>query len=364
MKTLIRQKKKHTQSIEILFFLMVLLSVFFAVYLNMTRIKATVDWKEIEFKTDMDSMFVLGVNAELLGIYQTEENDEGRTFAASYVAQNEDGYLIGVRFEGEDMEKAEALMNAQMDCASGKLTKEELEGYLFEIQGWLEPMQEQECAHYQYALGWSELSDAEQQLCLPYLLTIKSAEDVKFDNIVFGGVILLCFFLWFSLWIKSHTMIGEKMIRAYIKNSGNALYAKERISQFFETAQVEPDFWLDSSYVAGLFEGNAVFGESSELVWVYLLESETPMSGNIAADVAVAATKSISPVKLMLVFTDKKGHIVTLNGGKKSAERLLDRIDSQYPWVITEYSDELEHLYKKNWEGFLGIAYYPNQKEE
>lgn len=364
MKTLLKQKRKHTQAIEVVFLLMLLFWVWFVPYMNISRIKATTDWEEIEFKADMESVFAINVNPTLLGVYQSEKNEKGVTYAEWYAAETPGGHLIGIRFADEDMDRATKLMNAQIEYEAGTLTEEELQSYLFEIQGWISPMEEQEELHYQNALGWRDMSAEQQALCLSHTLTIKSAEDVRFENIVFVGGFLLSFGLWFSLWIKSHTMIGEKMIRKYIKNSGNEIYAKEKISQFFETAQIEPDFWLDASFVAGLYEGNTVFGESTKLAWIYLIEGGTTMSGNIAADVAVAATKSISPVNLMLVFEDKKGYIATLNGGIKSAERLLELIAQKYPWIITEYSDELEHLYKKNWEGFLRLAFYPNRKEE
>lgn len=363
MKTLRRQKRKHALAEEIVFLLLFLLIILLAVYLNVTRKKGVTDWNKIDFQSDINKVFAVNVNPYLLGVYQLEENDD-EVVAQWYVAQTPDGHFVGIRFENDDMEKAKKLCEVQAEYEPGKNSEEKWKDSLFEIQGWFNEMEEEELSCYKDALNWNQLSKEEQSLCLPYSITIKTEKDIRIENIVFAGFAVLVFGCWLSVWLKNHTLLGEKMIREYIKRSGNALYAKERISHFFNTAQVEPDFWIDDNYAAGLYEGDTIFMETQQLVWMYVMDSGVGVSGNVAAVIAVAATKSISPVNVMLVATDKKGYIVTLNGGRKSAEHLLEMVERNFPWIITEYTDELEHLYKKEWERFLDIAYYPNRKKE
>lgn len=324
-----------------------LLSVLLVMYVSETRNKK--DWKDIDFNSDLSDTYVTNLVPDLYNAY-LEETEDDKVTATYYLMSAGDSHLMGIRLESDQMELAGQLVQALTDYDQGKINEEELQKYQFTTCGKISKMTSKESKYYKDALGWEDLTQEQQDSCLfYYVMSENPGERLR----VTVAAVILALFPLVSAIVCVLTIFGgwgQRMITRYIKKSSNQMYTQEKIERFFKEDEFGDNLWLNKDYLAGFYNTLTVFAPTSEIVWIYEVQKDVT-SGGGAVGAAVTLALANTAVGLKIILTNGKNYEITVT--HDVAERALEQLSGDCPWIVIGYDEKLDQMYHKERKRFV-----------
>lgn len=319
----------------------ILFSVFLMVYLSQTRNKT--DWKDIDFNSDISAFYVTNLVPDLYGEF-LEETEDDKVTAAYYLMSAGDSHMMGIRFEFDQMEQAEKLTQALKDFDEKKLSEKDLKKYQFTTSGKISKMSSKEAEYYKEALGWDNLTPEQQDVYLFYCVT--SENPGERTRVTIAAVIITLFPLITAIVciLTIYGGWGQRMITRYIKESGSPLYTKEKIERFFREDEIGNNLWLNKDYLAGFYNTLTVFAPTSEIVWIYEMHQSFSHGASLVS-AAVSLALARNAVGLTVYMENGKKYDIIVS--QDVAERALEWLRMDCPWILIGYSEEVEQVYQK-----------------
>lgn len=359
MNELMKQKRKNVRGEVVVFFAMLVFSLWLLFHMSIIPLVNQKSMEQIDWNGNLDEVFISDLNLEIVGTYNliNDNNEE----ESGYFAQLPNGMVVRLGFSDPDDETSEKLgqlLDAGKAYASGKLSKEEYESYKFEYIGIIYAEDEIVPEKTVKACeGFAELTSEQQSNFKDYWIKVKSFEGQKVEILIFGCFVLLALGLFINALVPSFYLWRDKQIKRYLKTQNNRMYGKEKITQFFNTAQIEDDFWINKEFVGAIHEGRIVFGESKNVVAVFVIPIEDQITGNAVVNISRLFTRNISPVNMGILFKDGRAEDFTLQKGPKSAQKVINFIEENYHWIITDWGAEYRNM---SMEELLTVRYNDN----
>lgn len=299
-----------------------------------------VSWEAVDFDGDIDGLYVRGV---LNGIYDyyCEHLTDGRVTQKEYIIDAGEEKYMGIVFSGNNMDKADALMQASQDYLDGKDNGSRLFEMQFEIEGTIRPISKETLKYYYEVVDYDNLSEEAQERFLPYYLKVGEVKG-SYASTMYIGVAASVAFLAAAIiyFVFICCGGGQKSIRKYIEGSTNPVAAREKVERFLESTQEVDGVKMSREFICGQNRAKTAFGELEKLAWAY----KRITNGVIC--------------EIYLRFTDGSRQAVLMKD-IKAGERVLERIKEQCPHVFLGYDKHVEEEFDKNREAFLKINYYP-----
>lgn len=162
---------------------------------------------------------------------------------------------------------------------------------------------------------------------------------------IFGVAALFCLFGIVFSRLRVTTSLGEKMITSYLEEHGNTLELQARIEKFFETRQVLSRLWLDSEFIAGMYNTKTIFGSVKDVVWIYRKDLNQT-TGYAIGDAALEMSKAEPTTCVKIYFKNKKSYNLQMDSGE-DADKVVECFKRNCPWVVTEETQEMHKKYRK-----------------
>lgn len=343
MKQLRKRKMKKVRIFMIIF--AVCGAVFCAFQYMFLGAKSYKDWEDLDWNRDMDSVYVTHMEPDLEGPYYEENLEEDEKIAYYFVWLDERRVFPLYVMEYDAVEEAESYAAAKKQWRDGAISDEALAGYRMAGTGKIYDTSETEHLKELQAYIESQPEYAGGQIeVVPYTMQMITIDSRHMTSGIFGGFIAVCVIAICICLIRTNTKWGEKMIETYCQDQGDTDALRHKIDSFFATQEIVPGGWVDTNYIAGLYNTTTIFAETKNLSWAYVLEKNV-ITGDAGSTIAVALTSS--PATLKLHFKDKKSYELQLSS-VADAEQILSYLRQNCSWVVTEYSEEIKSKYHRN----------------
>ena len=326
-------------NLQVIFLCWILTAIcaFFALPAFMERNPSPVPLTEVNFSGDIDGLYVSGTLHYIHDCY-SETVKSNLILAKQYLISLDNSYYMGLLASSEeDMAAADALMDATYAYANAWDDGTKLEDASFEVTGTIHKLRGKSLKLYKESLDWERLDSQTQEHILPYYIKIGSTWRMPKPLAITLVVIGSLSFLFSLLFIPE--LFYKSKLEKYVRQSANPILTRQTIEDFLENTPEFAQLRYDEDFICN-DTGNA-FGEIKTLVWAYKKPGKYSSS-------------------LMLGFLE--GDVVT---ACIAEDALIDEhlycIEEFYPHVITEYSKDLEKLYRENRKAFLNQRYYLNR---
>lgn len=358
-------KIKHELDHLIVFGLLLIGTICMFLFLELLPRKNTYMWNDIDWSKEIVGIYAKDINVRLLDSYAiTNVNNDPES---GYFIRFPDGSVGTLTFNQSILEAEEASekwWNQTKAFYDGKISEKELEAAVYHFNGLIKDQEEFiPTSLFEKNANFQALSEKDQKSFRNVVIEGYSKSDEWIYFLFFLGLTLSCLWLFLSFALPAFTMKGDKELMDFINTQNNKDYAMEKIKTFFNHNQIEDDFWISNQYFTGFKDGKVVFGDTSQIVWIYEIQSDV-VSGDIISSAALFATRNIAPAQMMIIMKNGQTKVVTINKGPAARERLMNYIFNTYPWIVVGTNDELENLYKQDRETFLNLKYYNGFNED
>ncbi|MBQ8639935.1 MAG: hypothetical protein IJ468_12285 [Lachnospiraceae bacterium] len=317
-----------------------------------TVIRGPQDLTAIDVASDLDGVYVTTTLYQNYGCY-CEETENGKVKARYYGidAGPDSLYMVGMKASGSKMDKADALADATDQYYNYEITESELDSYCYEVTGTLKKMNSEDLRYYHQAIGYSSLSEEEQEIYLPYYLEVGAIGDHNlFSLIAFLVLSAVMIIAAIVLFIRCLGGAYQKSVKRYIESSSNAMVAEEKVNNFLNNTEPVYGLQFNRDFICGQNGANTMFGETGKLVWAYMQTTT-----HKRYFITVGKT-----YQLALVFTDGSRQFVSVKK-KEFCEELLARLKPLCPRAIIGYDERIDKLYQKNFRSLLELKYYAQE---
>lgn len=345
MNELRRQKRRNVRDEVIVFLALTIFMTWLLFDQSLIPYMKQKSMAQVDWDAGLDEVSVSDLNLELVGRYNFL-NDDGEE-ESGYFAQLPNGAVvrINVDFDDDIAQSFEKLWNAREAYDKGEFSKEEYDSYQFIYTGIINAKDQiVPVKTIKACEGFQKLTKEQQANFKDYWIKAQTFQSQRNEMLIFIFFVLLGIGLILGLWIPGCSLWLDKQIAAYLKTQDNRMYAREKISHFFNTAQIEEGFWMDEQFIGAIHEGHVVFGESKKVVAVFAIPYEEQIAGNPVVNISRFMTRKIAPVNMGMLFVDGRTEDFTLQKGPKSAQKVLEFIENHYPWVITDWLYEYKHM--------------------
>lgn len=340
-------KKLKRQSIAGLLFLIVLMGVIGVFGIGASNLFASEPEAQNLYDVPRDQLEGAYVTVEVEWIYgcyaytETYEDNKptGIITEQEYVIDaNADDYMCLILDE-DYMDQADALL-AECDAyyygETDEITK------TFTVSGEVKRLPSDSLKLYHEAMGYDELTAAEQEIILPLYLS-PADYSLQIVPLIFGLVFLgiALYFLIAALTGKYQKQIKQKLEQMFGDNTERA---DEFLKNLMETPAVA-HLHISGGYILLRQSCNQKLLSSEELVWAYMQTVRQKLYGIIPMG---------KSYRLVLKQADGKEVPVVMK--EKQVKELLTKIAQQFPTCAIGYSDQLAQLYRKDPNAMRQVA--------
>lgn len=329
-----RQKKRHTLAMEITFAICGLIILFIAC----SELKPLVQKNNVVLEnTKLEEKEVFQCKTDLLARYELVnllgENETG------YFVELPNGELITISADQAGEETQALIENCWMVkelYEDQKVSKEQYESTTFMFSAKLYSHEDIIPAEvFKETEAFRSLTTEQTQQFHNWHMDVKRDVDYLLGVKIFGAIIVLCLGLILYTWIPKQFIWRDPAFCEYLRKQPNQEYAKSKICDFLNKAQMEKDFWMDESFmVAFNNNGKAVLCETKEIIGIHTVETE--VNHNVTQMLTKRIARNYMPQFMNVATVQGKCYQFVLNGGPRSGQRVLDYVEENFPWIVTE----------------------------
>lgn len=344
MKMLKKQSLKRSLPNAIFFYVIGIGFAIFIAHILLASFKDPVSLDDIDFTGDINGLNVTGT---IYGIYDwyCEEYDKEDTIAKEYIIDAGDYYFISLRAEYDDMNTADALLEASTLYLNGEDDGTLLSKAQYEISGVIKPLPDDSKEFYYEYADWCEI---DRDIFLPYYIDVNASESYDIVSAVLLIIAVLIIngiaTTFIVLPLSGHY---QKNVKKYIDSCPNQELATAKVENFLSTIPLIHDMRYNHEFICGSNEATTIFGETEKLVWAYkhIIKHKYYF---------ITIAKSYA---LILGFADGTQQMAMVKK-EAFADEHLANLEKLCPKAIFDYSEDLDNMYKKDLTKFLSLRYY------
>ncbi|MDE6759505.1 MAG: hypothetical protein K2J90_02360 [Lachnospiraceae bacterium] len=325
------RRRKREQIVGYIIFFSIGAVIFLIFCLAPFAAKSYQTWDNLDFNSDLSYVYVTEIEPDIEGPYYTTKDDNGLDEEFYYVAVDESHVMSLIFLEYDVVELAQKYSRAKQDFKEGNISKKELDTYRFTVIGRIQKANEYDRHEDLRAyLSHQESADSDQIEILPYSMQVITKASRNMYLCGMGGFVLFCMAAIAGCILWTGSSLGERMIVKYRKGQGDTQSLREKINSFFRLEEFVPNLWLNKEFIGGIYNTITVFGETKQIAWVYpiIFQYEHSVGG------------------IKVYFKNGRNYDLRLQN-EVDVETVLQYLRAYCPWIVTEYSDDLQEKYKK-----------------
>lgn len=342
------KKKSLIKSLPLIILFTVIASVFLGLGIyGMVQISRQEDFDNLDFYGEIRGKYV-AATVYFVYDYISEEVSDGKVVSRDYLIDAGEDHFMVLRTKGELMSKTDELMEVSQSWNDGTVDDNAVYEKQFPISGTILDLTGERLEFYHDYVYWEELTEEEQEMCLPYVLEADRVGNIGSKTAVylfpvFGVVFLVGAGVFVVLAVTGR---NQKMVTDYIRSQGNSEMVKARVESFLAAMDPKKALCYNEEYICGQSGAKTIFGKTDDLAWAY-----TKTITHKQNFITVGRSYYVA-----LGFTDGKIHEIPV---KKEAEATayVQDIEARMPKVVCGYSDELSKMFRRNLSEFRKLKY-------